>query len=256
MRLLPVNSSAIDITYRSPRQKQMPPTMRCAANGMAGSPRNTAKYVAPNAMNAPASIAETKHRPASMPALPTPSASAFASVLGRRERIGLRSPGTVLHRRHRNPPSLRPVRIGGKSPRRPSCAPQHPDRLARFEEEVASPFAQPPEAFHHRRFRPFRQARAEEGARGEASGTASRRSRPHARRLPRRAGIAYTVTRSLDRMRTPSRARERPPYGDHAPDRFASHAAAGGRDAARPRAARARDDHGAPRAGRLRARGQ
>ena len=81
MSMLPVNSSAPQhSTSTRPKLKQMPPTMRWAANGTAESPRNTRKYVAPNAMNAPASIASTKHFAPAIPALPTASVSAFASI--------------------------------------------------------------------------------------------------------------------------------------------------------------------------------
>ena len=58
----------------------MPPTMRCAANGIVGSPKNTQKYMPPNAMNAPASIADTKHLPVAIPAFVTPMPSVLASV--------------------------------------------------------------------------------------------------------------------------------------------------------------------------------
>ena len=78
---LPVNSSAPQhSTSTSPRQKQSPPTARCTANGMEGSPRNTQKYSAPNAMNAPASIADAKHFAFGMAALASPTFSAFSAI--------------------------------------------------------------------------------------------------------------------------------------------------------------------------------
>ena len=81
MGTLPVNSSAPQhSTSTSPRQKQSPPTARCTANGTAGSPRNTQKYSAPNAMNAPASIADAKHFAFGMAALASPTFSAFSAI--------------------------------------------------------------------------------------------------------------------------------------------------------------------------------
>ena len=64
MSTLPVNSSAPQqSTSTRPRQKHTPPTSRCTAKGSVASERNVQKNMPPNPMNAPASIAETKHLP-------------------------------------------------------------------------------------------------------------------------------------------------------------------------------------------------
>ena len=81
IRTFPVNSSAPQhSTSTRPRQKHRPPTTRCTANGMLESLRKMQKYMPPNAMNAPANTDRTRSFDVAMVALPTPSASAFAST--------------------------------------------------------------------------------------------------------------------------------------------------------------------------------
>ncbi len=81
MRMFPVKSSAPQqSTSTNPKQKHKPPTTRWAPKGSEVSPKNVQKYMAPKAMNAPASMADTKHLTVGRLAFVHPMVSAFASV--------------------------------------------------------------------------------------------------------------------------------------------------------------------------------